>query len=276
MTRSKLSTDVNEVTNVGEKGFSVLDFEGRNSRLKLEEEFKLVLSGGFSLLEFGITVVTELVSLGEEVGVSLDLAGSLEGDGGFLVNGVLESFDVGNRLVVLVGESGNNGDEVVLGVVEVVRIFSFSVVKGVSGSLEVGQHFIEEVSDFSDVVDVEVSFSLGLDQLVVDGEDLVGMSGSDSNSEEGVNDLDERGGNDTEGGHFEFVEDVFSFVDGGDGLVDVGSSGLVKGDLGSSGGSQVVELLVVDGEGLGSEVTEVVGSGLFVFSEVKLGLGSVV
>jgi hypothetical protein len=271
-----LCTDVDEVTNVGEEGFTVLDFEGLDGRLELEEEFKLVLSGGFSLLEFGITVVTELVSLGEEVGVSLDLSGSLEGDGGFLVNGVLESFDVGNRLVVLVSKSGNNSDEVVLGVVEVVRIFSFLVVDGVSGGLEVGEHVVKEVSDFSDVVDVEVSSGLGLDQLVVDGEDLVGVSGSDSNSEEGVDNLDEGRGNNTEGGHFEFVEDVFSFVDSGDGLVDVGSSGLVEGDLGSSGGSQVVELLVVDGEGLGSEVTEVVSSGLFVLSEVELGLGSIV
>jgi len=276
MTRLKLSTDVNEVTNVGEKGFSVLDFEGRDSRLKLEEEFKLVLSGGFSLLEFGITVVTELVGLSEEVGVSLDLSGSLEGDGGFLVNGVLESFDVSNRLVVLVGKSGNDGDEVVLSSVEVIGIFRFLVVKGVSGGLEVGEHFVEEISDFSDVVDVEALLGLGLDQLVVNGENLVGVTSSDTEGEEGVGNLDEFSGDNTEGGHFEFVEDVFSFVDGGDGLVDVSSSGLVKSDLGSSGGSQVVELLVVDNEGLGSEVTEVVSSGLFVRSEVELGLAGIV
>jgi len=104
----------------------------------------------------------------------------------------------------------------------------------------------------------------------------VGMSSSNTDGEEGVNNLDEGSWDNTEGGHFEFVEDVFTFVDGNDGLIDVGSSGLVEGDLGSSGGSQVVELLVVDGEGLGSEVTEVVGSGLFVRSEVELSLGSIV
>jgi len=241
-----------------------LDFEGLDGRLKLEEEFKLVLSGGFSLLEFGITIVTELVGLVKEISVSLDLSGSLEGDGVFLINGVLESFGVGNGLVVLISESGNNGDEVVLSVVEVVRISGFLVVNGVSSSLEVGQHIIEEISDFSDVVNIEVLSGLSLDQFVVNGEDLVGVTSSNTDSEEGVNDLDERGWDNTEGGHFEFVEDVFSFIDGSDSLVDVGSSGLVEGDLGSSGGSQVVELLVVDGEGLGSEVTEVVGSVLFV------------
>lgn len=262
----KLCTDVDEVTNVGEKGFSVLDFEGLDGRLELEEEFKLVLSGGFSLLEFGITVVTELVGLIEEVGVSLDLSGSLEGDGGFLIDGVLESFNVGNRLVVLVGESSNDGNEVVLGSVEVVRIFRFLVVDGVTSGLEVGQHIIEEVSDFSDVVNIEVLSDLGLDQFVIDGEDLLGVTSSNTDSEEGVNNLDEFSGDNTEGSHFEFVEDVFTFVDGNDGGIDVGSSGLVEGDLGGSGGSQVVELRVIDNEGLGSEVSEVVSSGLFVRS----------
>jgi len=104
----------------------------------------------------------------------------------------------------------------------------------------------------------------------------VGVSSSNTDGEEGVDDLDERSGDNTEGGHFEFVEDVLSFVDGSGGLGDVGRSGLVEGDLGSSGGSQVVELLVVDDEGLGSEITEVAGSGLFVRSKVKLSLGCII
>jgi hypothetical protein len=227
-------------------------------------------------LEFGITIVTELVSLVEEVGVSLDLSGSLEGDGGFLVNGVLESGDVGNRLVVLVGESGDDIDEVVLGSVEVVRVGGFSIIEGVSTGLEVGNHGIEEISDFSDVVDVEGLLGLSLEELVVNWEDVVGVSGLNTDSQEVVDDLDERGGDNTHSGHFEFVEDVFGFVDGNDSLVNPCSSGLVFSDLDGSVGSQVIELLVVDGEGLGSEVTEVAGSGLFVFSEVKLGLGSIV
>jgi len=132
------STDVNEVTNVGKKGFTVLDFEGLDGRLELEEEFKLVLSGGFSLLEFSITIVTELVGLGEEGSVSLDFTSSLEGDGGFLVNGVLESFNVGNRCVVLISKSGNNGNKVVLSVVEVVGIGGFLGIEGDLSSLEVG------------------------------------------------------------------------------------------------------------------------------------------
>lgn len=269
-------SEVNEVTNVGEEGFTVLDFEGLDGSLKLEEEFELVLSGGFSLLEFGIAIVTELVGLGEESGVSGDLTGGLEGDGGFLVNGVLESLNVGNGVVVLVGESGDNSDEVVLGFVEGIGVRSFLVVKSVSGGLEVGKHIIEEVSEFSDVVDVEVLSGLRLDQLVVNWENLVGVSSSDTDGEETVDDLDERGGDNTEGGHFELVEDVFGFVDSGGGGLDVGTSGLVEGDLGSSGGSEVVELLVVDDEGLGSEITEVASSGLFRGGEVKLGLGSIV
>jgi len=116
---------------------------------------------------------------------------------------------------------------------------------------------------------------LSLEELVVNGEDVVGVTSLNTDGEEGVNNLDERGGDNTHGSHFEFVEDVFSTVDGNDSLIDPGSSGLVFSDLGSSGGSQVVELLVVDGEGLGSEVTEVAGSGLFVLSEVELGLGCV-
>jgi len=276
MTRSKLSTDVNEVTNVGEEGFTILDFEGLDGTLELEEEFELVLSGGFSLLEFSIAIVTELVGLGEEVRVSLDLTSSLEGDGGFLVNGVLESGDVINRGVVLVGESTNDGDEVVLSIREGLGISIFLIINSVTGSLEVGEHVVEEISDFSDVVGVEGLSGLRLDQLVVDGEDLVGVTSSDTDGEEGVDDLDERSGDETEGFHFEFVEDVFTFSDGGGGGVDVGSSGLVEGDLGSSGGSQVIELLVVDDEGVGSEVTEVGGSSLFVLSEVELVLGSIV
>jgi len=51
------------------------------------------------------------VGLGEEVGVSLDLASSLEGDGGFLVDGVLESVDVSDGFVVLVGQSGDDDVE---------------------------------------------------------------------------------------------------------------------------------------------------------------------
>jgi hypothetical protein len=137
MTRVSNLTEVNEVTNVGEEGFTVLDFEGLDGRLELEEEFKLGFSGGFSLLEFGITVVTELVGLSEEVGVSLDLSGSLEGDGGFLVDGVLESVDVGDRLVELVGESTNDGDEVVFSGGEEISVGGFSIIDGVSGSLEV-------------------------------------------------------------------------------------------------------------------------------------------
>jgi hypothetical protein len=111
-----------------------------------------------------------------------------------------------------------------------------------------------------------------LEELVVNWEDVVGVTSLDTDSEEVVDDLDEGVGDNTHSFHFEFVEDVFSFVDGNDGLIDPGSSGLVFSNLGSSGGSQVVELLVVDVEGLGSEVTEVAGSGLFVFSEVELGL----
>lgn len=95
-----------------------------------------------------------------------------------------------------------------MGSVEVVRVSGFLSIKGNLSSLEVSEHVTEEILDFSDVVNVEVLSGLRLNQLVVNWEDLVGVSSFNTDSEEGVDDLDERWWDNTEGLHFEFVEDV--------------------------------------------------------------------
>jgi len=149
------------------------------------------------------------------------------------------------------------------------------VIDGVSRVEEVVEDTVEEVSEFLDVRNVEGLSSLGLDELGVNGENLVGVAGSDGDGEEGVDHLDESNWDDTGGFEFELVEDVLGFSDLGDGVVDGFSSLVVEGDLTSSGDSEVVELLAVNVQGLAGEISEVSSSGLFTLGEVELGLASV-
>jgi len=149
------------------------------------------------------------------------------------------------------------------------------VIDGVSRAEEVVEDSVEEVSEFLDVRNIESLSGLRLDELGVNGENLVGVASSDGDGEEGVDHLNELDGDDTGGFEFELIKDVLGFSDLLDGVVDGFSSLGVEGDFSSSGDSEVIELLVVNVEGLASEVSEVSSSGLFTLGEVELGLASV-
>jgi len=116
---------------------------------------------------------------------------------------------------------------------------------------------------------------LGLDELGVDGENLVGVASSNGEGEETVDHLDELDWDDTSGFEFELVEDVFGFSDLSNGVVNGFSSLGVEGGLTGSGDSEVVELLVVNVEGLAGKISEIGSSGLFTLGEVELSLSSI-
>lgn len=123
-----------------------------------------------------------------------------------------------------------------------------------------------------DIRNIEGLLDLGLDELGVDWENLVGVAGSDGDGEETVDDLNELDWNDTSVFEFEFVEDVLGSVYGTDGIIKGLSSLGVEGNLSSSGNSEVIELLVVNVEGLAGKISEVGSSGLFALSKVELSL----
>lgn len=246
-----------------------------NSRFKLAQEFNLVGSSLFSLVEFSIRVLADNFSLGKEITVSLDLSSGQVFDGFFLDFAVAHLSDVGSGLVDLVFKLGNGFSQGSLFSFVVLSVSTFLLVDSQISRFEVRLKFVDQFSQSDDVISVEGLSKVGLDEGIVDWENLVTVARSDGNSEETVDELDEVGWDDTFSFQFEFVQVVNKSVDFDHCFLESLLSQLVKVDLSISDSFEVSELFVVDFEGSLGKVSNVGGSLLFRGADGSLGVGSI-